>query len=110
MGVKANRTLFLRVNSSEYHKHRTTNLKKCNYKTNNTNPSKFIPQWTRELLKGKQFCFTSVTCHVTLVKIQVISHERGNEDRIVTETYGLDKWSSVTQIFHNGKSSEDDDC
>ena len=98
MGVKTSRTLFLRGNSSEYHKHRTTNLKTCNYKTNNTNPSKFIPEWTRELLKGKQFCFTSVTCHVTLVKNQVTSHERG-KDGIITMTNGLNKCgSSVTDI------------
>ena len=103
MGVKRNLTLFLRCNSSEYHKHRTTNLK--TYVT--------TKRTTRTLLDvfrvGLWSCFTSVTCHVTLVKNQVISHERGNEDGIVTETHERDNWSSVTQIFHNGKSSQDDD-
>ena len=103
MGVKTSRTLFLRGNSSEYHKHRTTNLKICNYKTNNTNPSKFIPEWTRELLKGKQFCFTSVTCQSVfpdkLKKAQVTPLYKKNDPLLKTNYRPVSVLCIFSKIF-----------
>ena len=43
-------------------------------------------------------CTTSRTCHVTLVKYLVVSHEWG-KGKIVFTTKGTDRWSFVTQIF-----------
>jgi hypothetical protein len=49
-------------------------------------------------------CSTSDTRRVNLVRIPVISHERG-KDREVFTTSGAYPWSLVTQIFHSGQPS-----
>jgi hypothetical protein len=52
-------------------------------------------------------CSISGTRRVTLVKTPVISHEWGKKDGIVTTTNGTYPWSSVTQIFRNGRQCHD---
>jgi hypothetical protein len=56
---------------------------------------------------GSSFSTCDTRC-VNLVKIPVISHERGKNREVLTSS-GTYPWSFVTQIFHSGQPSHDDD-
>ena len=51
---------------------------------------------------------TSVTRRANLVPNPMISHERGNDQKVLTSS-GTYTWSFVTQIFNNGQPSHGGD-